>query len=275
MEKAPEICILCGTGKRELLIQKESWRVYRCLQCGLGFLDPRPSGEEIVKLYGQQYFAEQYDDGLDPETPEFRKRLNQEIHRIRLFNSKKRQGSVLDIGCGNGYFLAACRNRGYEVQGIDISDWAARYATQKLGLTVVTGEIDAIGLPFQGFDVITMWHFLEHMRDPSLIVRKVRNWLKRDGLLVIDVPNYESTDARKNWRNWVGWQLPYHFFHFTPRTLRELLKMHGFRVINSKDYHSETIKMSLKRIPIVSVFARLIAKMYSGTSIAVVAKLES
>ena len=273
MERSPETCVLCGASDREILIEKNSWHVYRCLSCGLGFLDPRPSREDVENLYSKEYFTEQYDKGVDPNTRDFKKRLNLEAHRIRFFRGLRRQGRVLDIGCGNGYFLAACRYKGYEVQGIDVSDWAIQYATQKLGILAHAGEINTVTLSPQSFDIITMWHFLEHTRDPRQTILKVKNWMKKDGIMIIDVPNYESTDARKNWKNWIGWQLPYHFYHFNPKALKILVEMCGFHIVKTKNYHSEAVKMALKGIPLIGLFARLIAKMYSGTSIAVVAIL--
>jgi hypothetical protein len=71
----------------------------------------------------------------------------------------------------------------------------------------------------------------------------------------------------------IGWQFPFHFFHFTPTCLRRLLLDCGFHMVKSKDYHSETVKRALKRIPLVGIFARRIAKFYSGHSIAVLAEL--
>ncbi|HBO69282.1 MAG TPA: hypothetical protein DD658_03705, partial [Deltaproteobacteria bacterium] len=93
-----------------------------------------------------------------------------------------------------------------------------------------------------------------------------------DGILVVDVPNHESTDARRIGNAWDGWSLPYHFFHFTPSSLEDLLARNGFRSLDAKTYHSETVKKGLKKIPLVSLLARPIAKLYSGTSVAVVAK---
>jgi predicted SAM-dependent methyltransferase len=116
-----------------------------------------------------------------------------------------------------------------------------------------------------------MWHFLEHTAEPGRCIGKVREWLKEDGILVVDVPNYEGTDAQIMWDTWYGWQVPYHLYHFTPSTLELLLSEHGFEIKKRKSYHSECIKENLKKYPVVSLFARLIAKYYSGTSYAVVA----
>lgn len=271
MENSPEKCILCDSREREPLIEMDGWRVFRCLGCDLGFLDPRPTKEEAAALYDQEYFADQYDRGIDPGTAAFHKRLRQESHRVRFFKNIKPAGRLLDIGCGNGYFLAACRQKGYDVRGTDVSEWAAAYAAEKLKIPVIRGEVDQLDLAPGSFDIITMWHFLEHTRNPRDVVTRVRTWLAEDGILVVDVPNYGGTDARKEWEKWVGWQLPYHFYHFKFQPLKRLITDCGFRLIKSKDYHSETVKTALKKVPLLGLFARPIAKFYSGTSVAVVA----
>jgi 2-polyprenyl-3-methyl-5-hydroxy-6-metoxy-1,4-benzoquinol methylase len=229
----------------------------------------------MEKLYSSEYFSSHYDGGLDPNSPQFSKRLSWETHRTRFIKKVKRSGRLLDVGCGYGYFLAHCKGQGYEVNGLDVSDWAAQYAIEKLGLPVTIGQIADVTFPPQGFDIITMWHFLEHTPDPHLALQKAKSWLKTDGILVVDVPNYEGTDAQHMWEEWTGWSLPYHLWHFTLGNLRQLLHKHGFTVIKSKNYHSDAIKEKLRRIPVVSLFARPIAKMYSGTSVAVIAGLET
>lgn len=259
---------------RDLLIEKDGWKVHRCPACGLGFLDPRPSEGEIERLYQSEYFSDQYDEGLDPASSAYRKRLSGEQHRVKFVKSIKRSGTLLDIGCGYGYFLDACRRAGYQVHGLDVSDWAVRYAVETLGLAITTGKIGDIIFPPQSYDIITMWHSLEHTPDPQMVLQKAKSWLKPQGILVIDVPNYEGTDAQKLWQQWNGWQLPYHFWHFTLKSLGLLLKQYGFKIVKYKDYHSDVVKAKYKPIPIVGLFARMIAKMYSGTSVAVVAKLE-
>src|SRR5512137_1966505 len=225
------------------MVERDGWTVFKCGGCGLGVLDPRPDREELGRLYEKEYFDSQYREGLRPGSPEMQRRISQEDHRIRFFRKFKRRGLVVDIGCGMGYFLYAARQAGYDVTGVDISDHAASYVREVLNIPMRIGHIE-----------------------------KVARWLKPDGLLVIDVPNYEGTDAQKTWRDWVGWQLPYHFYHFTPATLALLLSQHGFEVIHHKDYHSEIVKERLRKIPGIGLFARLIAKAYSGTSYAVVAR---
>jgi 2-polyprenyl-3-methyl-5-hydroxy-6-metoxy-1,4-benzoquinol methylase len=274
MEEAPGHCILCGTSERELLIRQDPWNVKRCTHCGLGFLDPRPSKEDLRNLYGEEYFVKHYGMGAEPDTAKFKRKLRSFSSHIRFFRRIKRKGRILDVGCGNAYFLSACREKGYEVHGLDISGWAVQYATQKLGLPIALGAVDEVELPSQSFDIITMWHFLEHTRDPQLALQKVKSWLKRDGILVVEVPNYEGTDAQHMWQAWDGWSLPYHFWHFSVQTQERLLRKSGFRVVKSKTYHSAAVRGALKQIPGLKLFARLISRFYSGHSVAVISVLD-
>lgn len=275
MEKAPERCILCRTPERELLLRKGPWTVFRCIKCGFGFLDPRPSEDEIEGLYQSGYFSERYDKGLSPDSVGYKRRLSGETHRTQFIRKVKRSGHLLDVGCGYGYFMAASREAGYYVEGLDVSEWAAGHAIEKLDLPVTIGKLKDVGFPSHTFDIITMWHSLEHNPDPHLALDKITSWLKKDGILVIDVPNYKSTDAQTLWEEWDGWSLPYHFWHFTFQSLTRLLSQHGLKVIRSKDYHSEVVKERLRRMPFTRPFARLTAKMYSGTSIAVISKFQN
>ncbi len=275
MEPAANECILCGGADRRLLIEQSPWRVHRCASCGLGVLDPRPDEEELARLYAADYFLDQYDGGLKPGSPEMKQRIGLEKHRVRFFRGMKKRGRVLDIGCGMGYFLQACREAGYDVSGIDISEASAGYVRNELAIPVLTGAIDEIDLPEGSVDVVTMWHFLEHAPDPRIYLAKARRWLKADGLIVVDVPNFEGTDARKSWENWKGWQLPFHLYHFTPDTLTALLARHGFRAIRKKDYLSEFVKEKLDAIPMIKLLSRPVAQLFSGHSIAILARKEA
>jgi SAM-dependent methyltransferase len=145
MEKTPRtVCILCGSSGRSPLYAQNQWQVYRCNNCGLGVLDPRPGREELAKLYTQSYFQGHYNAPLSLSSAAMTKRLRQEDHRLRFFRKFKPKGKVLDIGCRRGYFLLACRQAGYITEGTDISPEAAAYVTDELKIPVHVGAIDKI-----------------------------------------------------------------------------------------------------------------------------------
>ncbi len=272
MERAPETCILCGSLSRLPMIQKDGWSVYKCGGCGLGVLDPRPDRKELAQIYEKAYFDSHYGGRPEVGSSKMTQRIAQENHRVAFFRKFRKEGLVIDVGCGMGYFLYAAQKFGYAVEGVDISNHAAAYVRDALKIPLKIGHLDFIDFPERSADVITMWHFLEHTDNPRQYIKKVSRWLKPDGLLVIDVPNYEGTDAKKKGSDWADWDLPHHLYHFTPDALTLLLSQHGFDIIRKKKYHSEVIKERLQRVPVVSLLARIIAKAYSGNSFAVVAK---
>lgn len=272
MGKDNSFCILCGSSNRSPLYAKDKWQAYKCDVCGLGVLDPRPARGELNKLYTEDYFQSHYNFPPSLISAEMKRRLKQENHRLRFFRKFKKRGNVLDIGCGRGYFLLACRNHGYEVEGIDISADAADYVKLELKIPLHVGELDSIKLKSKSFDIITLWHCLEHTADPNTYLQSAHKWLKDDGILVVDVPNYAGYDAYKYGSKWQQWDLPFHFYHFTPNSIIALLQKNGFAVIHEKKYFSEYVKEKLENAAIPSFLARIFARLYSGGSFAVVAK---
>lgn len=264
-------CPACGAMEREKLFSQKNWTVYKCTSCGLGVLDPKPTREELATLYRDAYFVGHYDAGLSPGTDAMRKRMSQEGHRIKFFSPFKKSGKVLDIGCGRGYFLLACREFGFDVQGFDVSEEGAGYVRETLGIPVHTGMLEG-AFAAESFDVITLWHSLEHTSEPARYLEQAKRFLKPDGVLVIDVPNYSGTDARLKGDAWEDWDLPYHLHHFTPKALDMLLQKHGFVVMRRKTYHSSVIRERLRKIPLLGLLARPLAKLFTGGSYAVVAK---
>lgn len=271
MNSAKVACLACGAMEYEFLFSQKGWTVYKCNSCGLGVLDPMPSQEELAGLYRSAYFVGHYDEGLSPGTEAMQKRLSQESHRIKFFRPFKKTGRVLDIGCGRGYFLMACREQGFDVQGFDVSEDGAAYVRETLGIPVHTGMLET-AFGESTFDVITLWHSLEHTSDPAKYLELARSWLKPGGVLVIDVPNYSGTDARMKGDAWEDWDLPYHLLHFTPSALDTLLQRHGFVVKQRKTYHSSVVREKLRHIPLLGLIARPLAKFFTGGSYAVVAK---
>ncbi|NPV05195.1 MAG: class I SAM-dependent methyltransferase [Syntrophaceae bacterium] len=272
MERVPSACIVCACAERTRLVEKQGWTVYKCAGCGLGVLDPRPEPEELASLYDREYFKSHYTEKLPVDSPEMQRRLSQQSHRLRFFRPLKKEGLVVDIGCGMGYFLLAAKRAGYGVRGVDLSDWAASYITGELQIPVSIGPMDAIELGEGTVDVLTLWHSLEHMRHPLESLNRMAGWLKPEGLLVIEVPNHEGTDAVKMGAEWPDWDLPYHLYHFAPRSLRALLAATGFEVIREKTYLSEHVRRRLESLFVPGFLARLIATFYSGSGYAVIAR---
>jgi 2-polyprenyl-3-methyl-5-hydroxy-6-metoxy-1,4-benzoquinol methylase len=265
-------CIICNNSHFTLLTQKGEWSVYRCNRCGLGVTEPLLEERALVDLYNQTYFLSHYDRGYGKHTPEFKKRIRQEKHRISFIGRSRKKGRLLDIGCGKGYFLYMASRSGYRAEGLDITDINESYIENELGIPMSVQAASSMNYPENTFDIITMWHALEHHRDPVSFLEKCLKWLKQDGDLVIEVPNHECIDAKKQGPDWPNWDLPFHLYHFTPKSLAVLTRKSGLKIIQKKTYHSEYIKRALGSHRMLKPFSRLIARLYTGGSLAVICR---
>jgi ubiquinone/menaquinone biosynthesis C-methylase UbiE len=140
--------------------------------------------------------------------------------------------SLLDVGCGNGMFLLGMRQRGWQSFGTEIAP--AFHLQDQAAEFIKKGELKNIDFPDNFFDVITMWHSLEHVNDPLGYLIKARRILKNDGVLVVEVPNFQSWQARFFKKNWFGLDVPRHLFHFSPKSITNFLLRAGFKEIRIK-----------------------------------------
>jgi predicted SAM-dependent methyltransferase len=120
---------------------------------------------------------------------------------------------------------------GWEVNGVEPNPMASEYARNELGLNVITGFLEDVEYPEEYFDVITLWHVLEHLSDPSRTLRRIHKLLKPDGLLVITTPNLNSFDAQIFGHCWIGYELPRHYYVFSLETLNDILQKAGFKLL--------------------------------------------
>ena len=255
-------CPVCGHGHVFIRYTIGAYSLKCCRRCGHAVTDPMPDTAELAALYDQKYFSTHYED-VAPGDPGFAKHICREDHRVRFVKKYKTQGQLLDVGCGRGYFLYACRKR-FAPVGFDISPANKDFISRKLDMEFVDnpGEISQ-----RRFDVITFWHSFEHFPDPERQLAFFIDVLDHNGILILDVPNHDSIDAFMEGEDWPGWDLPFHCHHFTPTSLALLIGRHGLEVIGQKTYHCGYIKKRLAENPITRPFARPIAKLFPGSSI--------
>ncbi len=229
-------CELCGSGKAKLLYPNLE-KVYRCKDCGFIFSFPQPSLETLKKLYSESYFVSRqsvatgYDDYIRDEE-NIRRTFQKRFRTIDRFQTKP--GRVLDIGCAAGFFLAVARERGWEVKGIEISDYAAAYA-RKSGADVYCGPLESFEPSGEKlFDVVTLWDVIEHVRQPRRDLEKIYRLLKPGGWLVLATPDVDSLTHWLFRERWMGFKDEEHLFFFSGKSMTQLLKQCGFRVVMSK-----------------------------------------
>ena len=137
---------------------------------------------------------------------------------------------MLDVGCATGLFLETAKRRGYEVFGVEISEYAVRHMTESIGSQVFMGELKEARFSDGFFDIITMWDILEHLQDPVQVMREANRILRRDGIIVIETVNTSCLNAKLLGARWPLYAPPYHIFYFSVDTLSALLSKSGFHI---------------------------------------------
>ncbi|KKP37578.1 MAG: Methyltransferase type 11 [Candidatus Roizmanbacteria bacterium GW2011_GWA2_32_13] len=214
-------CYLCGNNKLKIIVNLD-WPIKKCLKCRLVQVNPLPKKVEVDRLYQGDYWKNFsfYGEQLTTHKNYFRKKV-EELKKYKL------TGKLLDVGCALGVLLEITRKQRFDVEGIDISDFAVKQC-HKLGLKVSQGIIIDIKKK-NYYDIITAFEVVEHELDPLLTVKTAHNLLKKNGLLVVTVPDSGTLSSRLMGKYWFSYRNKEHLFHFTVNSLKLLLKKGGFK----------------------------------------------
>lgn len=212
---------------KDFFLTKEDFRIYQCDHCGLLFTAPRPSSEEIGRYYqSDNYYSHQENKkGFIPHVYETVKSFNIK-RKVQIALSGLEKGRLLDIGCGVGDFLLNVKNAGWEITGIEPSKDAKKIAQERLGITLLDPS-DSHSLPDHFFDVITMWHVLEHVDDLKSQTSELKRLLKPSGRLIIALPNFQSFDSQYYNKYWAAWDVPRHLNHFSSDVIQSIFTSLG------------------------------------------------
>ena len=237
-----DCCPICGSNslRKEFpavdrMVSQETFDVWHCDHCGFRFTQDVPDETEIDRYYESTDYISHSDTekGL----------MNRLYHLARnmMLTAKAghvtratglRQGWLLDIGSGTGYFAHLMTEWGWTVRAIEKSVQARQFAQDHFGLKSDGDEAFAT-LDDHSFDCITLWHVLEHLQHLDEMGKNLHRWLKDEGAVLIAVPNHLSTDARHSGAEWAAWDVPRHLWHFTPATMQLFAEKHGFKIIKT------------------------------------------
>ncbi len=228
------VCGICGKDDetrcfaRDLERGEGCYDVHFCLRCQVGFTVPFPSSEVLSRLYASSSYRSNDGTRFNVVLESLVRYFTAgKTRKIRKFH--KGRGALLDVGCGRGLFLDIMKKDGWHVTGVEFNEETASYANKVYEIDVITPQ-SMMAVPDESYDVITIFHVLEHMKDPAAVLRTCRRLLKKHGLLVIAVPNVSSLQAVLGKSHWFHLDVPYHLYHFTLSGLRRLLLDNSMKI---------------------------------------------
>lgn len=251
-------CNLCGADDYEPYYAQEDRRydhtprgvhtLVRCNRCGLIYLNPRPVPEHLSSFYPAVFYERldaapeerrsnkrRWTRALDIPALRERTALREKMSIVARYRSQP--GRLLDVGPGRGGFLAAMKDRGWSVAGVDISAEMCEHVRTHHEIECVRSDFAEISRPVDSADVVTFWASFEHQRDPAAALDVCRRILSPAGIVVILVPNARSVEERLLRRvdpNPVD--VPRHLYHFSEETLRLMLSRKGFAVVAARHF---------------------------------------
>ena len=225
-----DYCPLCSKSDLQVFREVSDWRgsqetftIRQCTNCHFLITTPRPVNEEL----GRYYPSEDYVSHTDKPKGLFdkvyfavqQKNLKDKHQKISKFIT---QGQLLDYGCGAGSFMQFMKQNSWEVEGVELSEQAAAIASKRVGAKVLSP------LNYEkkeaSFDLITLWHVLEHLPEIEDRLVDFYRWLKPGGYLFLALPNHRSLDARHFGSHWAAWDVPIHLWHFNQESMKQLAK---------------------------------------------------
>lgn len=286
--QAQKNCYLCNTtghvlhhDLRDYLFGVTGqWHLKRCDNpaCGLVWLDPMPLAEELHKAYHSYYthhadtdhdvsFMQKLDRALYRRCNRLLARLSglatQQADSQNLFIPTETQGTLLDIGCGNGRFLKRMADQGWSVVGTDFDNDAVAYVKKTYQFEAYAGDLLDLPLSPERFDMITLQHVIEHVPDPVKLLNHCKTLLKPQGKIILVTPNIQSWGHHYYQQHWRGLEPPRHVYLYAPKTLEALTQQVGLKTCDLRttatgaEYilkHSRIIEKHSRQQPIKNHF---------------------
>lgn len=244
-------CPLCGGSSFKSVFSaryfrgnKEEFNIDECLDCGLLITNPRPEDKELAKYYNPENYVSHTDEEKGFMNSLYRlvqkRNLQLKYNLIRKYASGKK---VLDYGAGTGDFVAFAQKHGADAMGLEPSE-VARSTAEKKGISIKSLD-ELENLESATFDVITLWHVLEHLEDPKKFTELISTKLKKGGILIYAVPNHQSYDAQYYRDDWAALDVPLHLFHFKKKNLQRLAKQNGLDYIATHNMPFDAFYVSM------------------------------
>lgn len=251
---------------KDYTVSQQQFSLLSCGNCSLVLTQDVPAQEEIGPYYQSQQYISHSDTrkGI----------VNQLYHGVRKITlaSKRKlisrhtgmlNGTLLDIGCGTGAFLHQMKTAGWNITGLEPDDTARANALSLYGIHALPSH-ELYQLPAGSYDAITLWHVLEHVHQLNAYIKTIQQLLKPGGTLFIAVPNYTSADAAHYGKYWAAYDVPRHLYHFSPQSMKTLLRNYGLQVKAIKPMWFDSVYVSMLSEQYKNGKSNLLSALWQG-----------
>jgi 2-polyprenyl-3-methyl-5-hydroxy-6-metoxy-1,4-benzoquinol methylase len=218
----------------DFFVSGENFEIKKCTSCGFKITENVEDENNIGKYYQSENYISHSNTSKGV--------INSVYHSVRKYMlgqkrklvenvSSTRKGHILDIGTGTGFFLNEMKQKGWEITGTEKSSDAREFSKKQFNLDILPTD-ELFNLKENSFDVITLWHVLEHIHQLDKNMKQLFKLLKKDGKLIIAVPNHSSYDATHYREHWAAYDVPRHIWHFAPKQMKIFGEKYGFSVLN-------------------------------------------
>ncbi len=231
---------------KDHLVSGTEFNLDECDTCGLRFTNPRPDDEQLPAYYASADYISHSNrpvtltDRLYTIARGFTLRSKRRL--ITKINGGRNQARLLDVGCGTGHFLASCQQHGWQIIGVEPNATARQQATTRTGCSLYN---DLQKIHDQQFEVITLWHVLEHVPDLEQTMQTLTTLMAAKGSLIIAVPNYRAYEAGKFGGHWAAYDVPRHLYHFNRQAMHTLAEKHGLKIVQTYPMWLDSFYISL------------------------------
>ncbi|UCH64872.1 MAG: class I SAM-dependent methyltransferase [Ignavibacterium sp.] len=255
-------CKICGSQKIQLCLSDlNDNEIYKCNDCKIQFMNPQYTDEYLSDYYSHYTKEEpQWDEPLSYGH-------NYYMSLVEKYGAQK--GNLLDIGSGKGHLIKEAKKRGWKPYGYDVDCSSVEYFSKKLNIKIFCGDFEKIDWKDKTFNMVSMHHVFEHLKDPISYLQIIDKILVKDGLLFIALPNIKSLSSRMKFilekiglrKSNIGkyYDTSHHLFYYEPKTLKDVIKKRGYKILQVRSGHKVRPNQSMLKRYFLRNFSERIA----------------